>query len=73
MKRYPFIEFVALHGRRLALALSALAVLLAIALLVWGNSLAGGISALIGAVLLYPLVRLLAELIEVISDTLMPR
>ncbi|MBN8748876.1 Uncharacterised protein [Xylophilus ampelinus] len=73
MKRYPFIEFMAQHGRRLALAISAVAVLLALVLLVMGVSLAGGMAALIGAVLLYPLMRLLAELIEVISDTLMPR
>jgi len=73
MKRYPFIELVAQHGRRLSLAISAVAALLAVGLLVMGDSVVAGVAGLVGAAVLYPLVRLLSELIEIIADTLMPR
>jgi len=73
MKRYPFIEFVARHGRRLSLAIPVVVALLAVVIFFISSSPASGIAVLVIAILLYPLIRLLAELIEVIADTLMPR
>jgi hypothetical protein len=73
IKTYPAVLFVARHGRRLALALSALVALTGIALF----ALTGSFGLLLASALLSGVAwagtRLAAELIEVIAETLLPR
>ncbi|MFN0303890.1 MAG: hypothetical protein ACKVQU_26460 [Burkholderiales bacterium] len=73
MKTYPAIALVARHGRRAAIAIGVLA-------LVWGLASAwreGGLLplayAIVASVVAWGIARLLAELVEVIADTLLPR
>jgi hypothetical protein len=73
IKRYPAIELAARHGRKIALIIGVLAALASIASflangsagrLAWGLILSGG---------LFVALRIGAEMIEVIADTLLPR
>ncbi|MBU6188551.1 MAG: hypothetical protein KGR68_04480 [Betaproteobacteria bacterium] len=72
--RYPAIEFVALHGRKLAVAVGALAALLAalhVTLSGFGpvaTVIAGMASGAAG----WALARVGAEIVELIAETLMP-
>jgi hypothetical protein len=72
--RYPAIEFVALHGRKLAVAVGALAALLAalhVTLSGFGPAatvVAGVVSGAAG----WALARVGAEIVELIAETLMP-
>jgi ribosomal protein S11 len=72
--RYPAIEFVALHGRKLAVAVGALAALLA-ALHVTLSGF-GPIAPVIAGVAAgaagWALARVGAEIVELIAETLMP-
>lgn len=72
--RYPAIEFVALHGRKLAVAVGALAALLA-ALHVTLSGF-GPIATVIAGVAVgaagWALARVGAEIVELIAETLMP-
>jgi len=73
MKHYPWIEFLARHGRRVAIGVATLAA----AVGAYGFFRTGIPEYLVGSVLgafaAYALVRVLAELVEVIADTLLPR
>lgn len=73
VKRYPAIEFAARHGRRIALAAGVLAALGSIAAFAMGGSPAQLAWGLIGAVVVFAGLRVGAEMIEVIADTLLPR
>ncbi|MDR5777167.1 MULTISPECIES: hypothetical protein [unclassified Caballeronia] len=72
MKTYPFISFVSRHGRRASLWLSLALALVAIILGVLSPFQLQAVCVLLASAVLYALLRLLAELIEVIVDTLMP-
>ncbi len=73
MKTYPAIALVARHGRRAAIPIGVLVSLIAL-ISAWN---AGGVLPLALAsaagVIAWAIARLLAELVEVIADTLLPR
>lgn len=72
--RYPAIEFVALHGRKLAVAVGALAALLAavhVTLSGFGPFVTVIASVAAGAAG-WALARVGAEIVELIAETLMP-
>lgn len=73
MKRYPAIEFLARHGRRLAWLVFAVIAVVGIAC----GWLVGNLAAIPVAVVLAALcglvVRVGVEVVEVIADTLLPR
>lgn len=73
MKRYPAIEFAARFGRRIALVG---AILFALASILCALQVGSILSLAIGipvALVLFGLLRLGAEMIEVVADTLLPR
>jgi hypothetical protein len=73
MKRYPAIEVVAVHGRRLAAAIGAAVGVAALASFArspeW-DTLAYG---LLAAALIFLVLRVAAEMVEVVADTLLPK
>ncbi|MSQ20277.1 MAG: hypothetical protein EXR39_12160 [Betaproteobacteria bacterium] len=73
MKTYPAIALAARHGRHAAIAIGVLALLITLI----ATTAQGGFMpfawALLAGVLAWAVARLLAELIEVIADTLLPR
>ena len=72
--RYPAIEFVALHGRKLSVALGGVAALLvAIAVTLSGvGAIATVIGAMVAGLGVWGLARVGAEVVELIAETLMP-
>jgi hypothetical protein len=73
MKRYPAIEIVAVHGRRIAAAIGAVvavAALISFARAPQWETLVYGVLA---AALAFPLLRVAAEIVEVVADTLLPK
>ncbi len=72
--RYPAIEFVALHGRKLALGIGAAAALLAAALMALSGfgPLVTVVASLVAAAAGWGLSRVGAEVVELIAETLMP-
>jgi hypothetical protein len=73
MKRYPLIELMAAHGRKIALGVALLIAFGAIVRAGLDRNVVALAWTVFGAAVCYVGVRLLAELIEVIADTLMPR
>lgn len=73
MKRYPLIELMAARGRKIALGIALLIAFVAIVRVAFDRDVVALAWTLFGAALCYIGVRLLAELIEVIADTLLPR
>ena len=73
MKTYPAITFVARYGRRSALPIGVLVMLIRIASTMSEGGLMPMVHALIAGAATWAVARLLAELIEVIADTLLPR
>lgn len=73
MKTYPMIQFMVKHGQKLALGVALL--LLAIGAYAWWAT--GRLDCLIGGGLLaiggYFFLRIFAEILEVIAETLLPR
>lgn len=73
-KTYPAVVLMANHGRRIALAAAAFIALLAVALflvaLIGPVGLAAGVVA---AGVVWAGLRLFAELVEVVAETLLPR
>ena len=72
--RYPAIEFVALHGRKLAVAVGALAALLAVlhVTLSGFGPVATVIAGMAAGAAGWALARVGAEIVELIAETLMP-
>lgn len=73
VKRYPLLEIVSAHGRKAAAIGAALVLVVAAGLDVIGVSAPLVITAALAAPVLYVALRLVAEIVEVIADTLMPR
>lgn len=73
VKRYPLLEIVSAHGRKAAAIGAALALVVAAGLGVIGVGAPLVIAAALAAPVLYVALRLVAEIVEVIADTLMPR
>ncbi len=73
MKTYPAITLVARHGRRAAIPIGVLVFLMGL-ISVWNASgVLPLVLAAVAGVLGWAIARLLAELVEVIADTLLPR
>lgn len=72
--RYPAIEFVALHGRKLAVGIGAAAALLTAVLTTLSGfgPVATVIASLVAAAAGWGLSRVGAEVVELIAETLMP-
>jgi len=72
--RYPAIEFVALHGRKLAIGVGATAALLAAVLVTLSGfgAIATVIAGLVAGAAGWGLSRVGAEVVELIAETLMP-
>src|SRR5205085_3835841 len=73
MKTYPAITFIAIHGRRLALALASACALGSVVMYVLNKSAIQGVVGLFVAGILWAVVRIASEIIEVVADTLVPR
>ncbi len=73
MKTYPAITLVARHGRRAAIAIGVLAFLLGVASAVREGGPLPLVYAVVMSVVAWGIARLLAELVEVIAETLFPR
>lgn len=73
VKRYPLLEIVSAHGRKAAAIGAVLVLVVAAGLGVIGVSAPLVITAALAAPVLYVALRLVAEIVEVIADTLMPR
>lgn len=73
VKRYPAIELVSRWGRLGALLVALLAGVVAIACYWQSGSILGVLGSIVGAIALYGLLRIGAEMIEVISETLLPQ
>ncbi|MGE0384144.1 MAG: hypothetical protein AB7Q97_05390 [Gammaproteobacteria bacterium] len=73
VKRYPAIELVARHGRTGALVLGLLSAAGAIGGFLMTHAPGRLIGGLLSAAVLYGLLRVGAELVEVIAETLLPR
>lgn len=73
IKRYPAIEFVSRWGRPGALISSVLVGLVTVICSLQAGNMVGSVASVIGAVVLWGVLRVGAELIEVISETLLPQ
>lgn len=73
MNTYPAILFVARHGRRVAVAVAALIAVVGLIASYFCENLLGALATLACALAAWAVVRVFAELIEVIVDTLLPR
>ena len=73
MKRYPLIELMAQRGRQIAIGVGLAVLLIGIAMAGVGRDVTMLAWSLLVAAICNVGVRLLAELIEVIADTLLPR
>jgi hypothetical protein len=73
MKTYPAIALAARHGRRAAIVIGLLVLLASLVAAVRDGGLIPIIAAFVWGLVAWALARLLAELIEVIADTLLPR
>jgi len=71
--RFPAIELIAKRGRTIAAGIAVLAAVAAIISFVLNGSTLQLVGGLVGAAVLYALLRLAVELIEVIAETLLPR
>lgn len=73
MKTYPAIEFVARRGRLLALIAGLSCLVLAMVMAITWASPWPFIFGIVASGCLWALVRVGAELVEVVSETLLPR
>ena len=73
VKRYPAIELIARHGRRIATGLGVVAVATALGAFFLGGTWERLGAGLVGAALVFGFARVGAELVEVIAETLLPR
>ncbi len=73
MKTYPAIALAARHGRRAAIGIGVLVLLASLVAATKQGGIVPFVWALVAGIAAWALARLLAELIEVIADTLLPR
>lgn len=73
VKTYPAVLVMANHGRRIALAAGVVLALIALALFGFGRNPATLAVGLVVAVVVWAGLRLAAELVEVVAETLLPR
>jgi hypothetical protein len=72
-KTYPAVQLVARHGRNLAIFVGALIAIAAVAALLFGAGASIVAAGFIAAVATWGFLRLLAEIVEVVAETLLPR
>ena len=73
VKTYPAVTLMASHGRRIALAAGVLVALIALGLLLVGATPLSVVVGLGIAAVVWAGLRLMAELVEVVAETLLPR
>lgn len=73
MKTYPAVVFVSRHGRKLALVVAILLAIASVACFAAGCGIAGLVGGLVLAGIAWAALRIFAELVEVIAETLLPR
>ena len=71
--KYPAVLFVARYGRRLALVVGVVIASAALVALIFGQPTVVAAAGLIAAAAFWGLLRLLAEIVEVVAETLLPR
>ena len=72
-KTYPAVQLVARHGRQLALVVGAVVAIAAVMALLFQGAVTVGIAGLVAAAAVWGFLRLLAEMVEVVAETLLPR
>lgn len=73
MKRYPAIEFMTRHGRRCAICVAVISAMGGLVAGVLYSSSTLAALSIFGGLCIGACLRLAAEVIEVIADTLLPR
>lgn len=73
VKTYPAVVLMASHGRRIAIAAGAVLALLALVLFGLGREPVTLVVGLVVALVVWAALRLAAELVEVVAETLLPR
>ena len=73
VKTYPAVLLMASHGRRIAIAAGIVLALLALVLFGVGRQPVTLVVGLSVALVVWAALRLAAELIEVVAETLLPR
>lgn len=70
---YPMLRFVARRGRRLVLAVAIVLLAAGVAMLVQMPSAVPGAIAIVAAVIVFVIGRALVEMVELITDMLLPK
>lgn len=70
---YPMLRFVARHGRNLVLAIAIALLAAGVAMLVQMPSAIPGAIAIVAAVIVFVIGRALVEMVELITDMLLPK
>ena len=70
---YPMLRFIARYGRGLVLAISVLLFLAGVMMAIQTASATPGVIALLLAVVVYVVGRALVEMVQLISDMLLPK
>lgn len=73
MPKYPMLRFVARHGRNLIALISICLLIVGLFLIINMDLLIGGIITLILSLLFYIIGRALVEMVELITDMLLPK
>ncbi|WP_235202744.1 hypothetical protein [Bordetella bronchiseptica] len=71
--RYPMLRFVARHGRNLVLAIAIVLLAAGVAMLAQMPSAIPGAIAIGAAVVVFVVGRALVEMVELITDMLLPK
>ena len=72
-KTYPAVQIVARHGRQIAIVVGGLIAVVAVMALLFQGSVTVCIAGFVAAVAVWGFLRLLAEIVEVVAETLLPR
>lgn len=70
---YPFIRFFVRYAKLLALGVSAVVLIVGLIAVAVGLPAWVLVAAIVLAVVVFPLIRLLGELVALIADTLLPQ
>ncbi|MDO8276569.1 MAG: hypothetical protein Q7T63_00430 [Burkholderiaceae bacterium] len=73
VKTYPAVLLMARHGRRIAVALACVVALAALGCYVYLGSVPMLIGGLVLAAAAWAVMRVAAEIVEVVAETLLPR
>lgn len=73
MPKFPMLRFVARHGRNLIALISICLLIVGLFLIINMDLLIGGIITLILSLLSYIIGRALVEMVELITDMLLPK